>query len=50
MLYNYQLYTVPKKIKQAGEQSRKRLTTTENKLVVTSWEREGRRGKRGVED
>jgi len=41
---------VSKKIRQAGGQNRNRLTSTENKLVVTSWEREGRRGKRRTED
>ena len=39
-----------KKVKQTNEYSRNWLTDDENKLVVTSGERDGGRGKIGVGD
>ena len=51
IFYDYHLYVESKKIQQTSEYDKKeRLTDIENKPVVTSREREGRRGNTGVED
>ena len=48
----YHLYVESKKYRQTSEFNNKtnRFTDTENKLVVTGGEREGRMGKIGVQD